>query len=269
MVNMGRYLLTVALIFFSAPLVADQDLRCLIEADDTIELSTPVAGIIKDVMVDRGDVVQAGQVIARLDTTFEEISLRLAEARAESDATVQARAARLAFLEAQAERTAALAERNAVSDTVADEARQEAEIARQELIDAEQNRAFAVIEAEQAAAMLDQKILRTPVSGVVTERLLSPGEYQAGETQIATIAKIDVLRIEAFAPLSLYADLSLGQSVTILPEDPIGGSYDAEITVIDRVFDAASGTFGIRMEMANPDLSLPAGLRCIVRFGSS
>lgn len=257
------------MILFASPVMAETSLRCLIEADDMIELSTPVAGIISEVMVDRGDVVEAGQVIARLDTTFEELSLRLAEARAEADATVRARAARLAFLEAQAERTATLAERNAVSDTVADEATQEAEVARQELIEAEENRAFAKIEAEQARALLEQKILRTPVSGVVTERLLSPGEYQAGETQIATIAKIDVLRIEAFAPLTLYADLSVGQAVTILPEAPIGGSYEARITVIDSVFDAATGTFGIRMEMPNPELALPAGLRCLVEFGAS
>jgi hypothetical protein len=38
------------------------------------------------------------------------------------------------------------------------------------------------------------------------------------------------------------------------------------VTVVDRVFDAASSTFGVRLELPNPDYSLPAGLRCRIRF---
>jgi hypothetical protein len=38
------------------------------------------------------------------------------------------------------------------------------------------------------------------------------------------------------------------------------------VTVVDRVVDAASSTFGVRLELANPDYRLPAGLKCRVRF---
>jgi membrane fusion protein, multidrug efflux system len=38
------------------------------------------------------------------------------------------------------------------------------------------------------------------------------------------------------------------------------------VKVVDHVIDAASGTFGIRLELKNPDYSLPAGLKCKVRF---
>ena len=40
------------------------------------------------------------------------------------------------------------------------------------------------------------------------------------------------------------------------------GRYTATVKVIDRVMDAASGTFGVRMELPNPGLKLPAGIRC-------
>ena len=40
----------------------------------------------------------------------------------------------------------------------------------------------------------------------------------------------------------------------------------ARVTVVDRVVDAASGTFGVRLELPNPDYRLPAGLKCKVRF---
>ena len=52
----------------------------------------------------------------------------------------------------------------------------------------------------------------------------------------------------------------------VSPEDPIGGKYAAVVTVVDQVFDAASGTIGIRLDLPNPGYALPAGLKCKVRF---
>ena len=39
-----------------------------------------------------------------------------------------------------------------------------------------------------------------------------------------------------------------------------------DVIVVDRVFDAASGTFRVRADLPNPDLALPGGLRCQVQF---
>jgi hypothetical protein len=47
-----------------------------------------------------------------------------------------------------------------------------------------------------------------------------------------------------------------------MPNEPIEGTYQGTVTVIDRVFDAASSTFGLRVELQNPDGLLPAGHRC-------
>ena len=40
----------------------------------------------------------------------------------------------------------------------------------------------------------------------------------------------------------------------------------AKVIVVDRIFDAASGTTGVRLQLANPDGLIPAGQRCVVRF---
>ena len=52
----------------------------------------------------------------------------------------------------------------------------------------------------------------------------------------------------------------------MVPEEPIGGTYEARVEVIDRLFDAASGTFGVHLSLSNDSYQLPAGLRCRVRF---
>ena len=68
---------------------------------------------------------------------------------------------------------------------------------------------------------------------------------------------------------SLKVKLSVGSVAHVKPEAPVPGEYAAKVTVVDRVVDAASGTFGVRRELSNHDLKLPAGLKCNVRFGKS
>jgi multidrug efflux pump subunit AcrA (membrane-fusion protein) len=55
-------------------------------------------------------------------------------------------------------------------------------------------------------------------------------------------------------------------TVPVRPEVPVGGTYPARVTVVDRVVDAASGTFGVRLQLPNPGYRLPAGLKCKTRF---
>jgi multidrug efflux pump subunit AcrA (membrane-fusion protein) len=57
-----------------------------------------------------------------------------------------------------------------------------------------------------------------------------------------------------------------GNTAEVLPESPVGGVHPAKVTVVDRVVDAASGTFGVRLEVPNPNYRLPAGLKCKARF---
>jgi multidrug efflux pump subunit AcrA (membrane-fusion protein) len=100
----------------------------------------------------------------------------------------------------------------------------------------------------------------------VTEVLLHPGEYRNDQSPILTLAQVDPLRVEVFVPTRFYNQIRNESSAVIEPEAPIGGTYAATVTVVDRVLDAASGTFGVRLKMPNPEHLLPAGLRCKIRF---
>jgi hypothetical protein len=60
---------------------------------------------------------------------------------------------------------------------------------------------------------------------------------------------------------------SSGIDIGLAGAPPVGGVYKAVVTVVDQVFDAASGTIGVRLELPNPDYAIPAGLKCQVRFG--
>lgn len=264
--SLSRPAMLVALLTPAAGAQGLAPINCLIEPQEVVRLSTPVAGTVAAVLVERGDVVQEGDVIARLDSAVEAISLALATTRAGNRTRIQSLTARHEFLTAQAERMERLAASNAISTTVATEARLEAQVAREELAEAEIALELAGLERQQAQMLLEQKTLTTPINGVVVERLLAPGEFRDAQTHFMSIARLDVLRVEAFAPIAYYDRIAIGDTVTIHTEEPIGGAYPATVTIVDRVFDAATATFGLRMSLPNTDLALPAGLRCQVTF---
>ena len=59
------------------------------------------------------------------------------------------------------------------------------------------------------------------------------------------------------------------RSFDVLPESPINGRFAATVIVVDHVLDAASGTFGVRLELPNPGYKIPAGVNCKIRFLSA
>ena len=67
-------------------------------------------------------------------------------------------------------------------------------------------------------------------------------------------------------PVALYGQIELGAEGEVRPEPPFDQPYTAKVVIVDRVVDAASGTFGLRLELPNPKGELPAGLKCTVRF---
>jgi len=83
---------------------------------------------------------------------------------------------------------------------------------------------------------------------------------------VMTIAMLDPLKIETFVPISRYREIDIGTLANIDMAAPIDEVRRAAVVVVDRVFDAASGTFGVRLEMPNPDYRLPGGFRCKLTF---
>ena len=130
------------------------------------------------------------------------------------------------------------------------------------------NRRLADLELQRTSAEVALRTIKSPVNGVVVERFMHPGEFPKQE-KILKIAQIDPLRVEVYAPVAMLGKITVGSSAYVKPEAPVPGEYAAKVTVVDRVVDAASGTFGVRLELPNHDLKLPAGLKCSVRFGKN
>jgi len=242
------------------------EFECVIEPQQVVKLASPVVGVIARLDVDRGDVVREGQIVGKLEDGVEAARLALARARESNEHVVRSAEARLRFLRSKHGRVNELYGKNISTLAALEEAEAEANVADQQLKEAILNREFARLEVQHAEEVLNQRTLRSPVDGVVVERLLVPGEYRNEQTPVLTLAQIDPLRVEVFVPTAYYGKIRTGGGAVVRPEEPIGGAYDATITVVDQVLDAASNTFGVRLALPNPELRLPAGIRCKVLF---
>ncbi|MBL8698306.1 MAG: efflux RND transporter periplasmic adaptor subunit [Alphaproteobacteria bacterium] len=250
----------------AAQLAPPEPLNCVIEPRTLARVGSPDQGIIAEIKVERGDVVAAGQVLAVLDARIEQLTANLTGLQAGTDVEVRANRARAAYQRIAAQRARELNERKVMSDKNRDEALVEAEIAKLDVEAAETRQAVATAEYELAKARLDRRTIRSPIDGVVTEIRMAPGEFVHEQAPLLTVARIDELHVEVFVPIQNYGAIRLGQRATVQPVEPVGGRYPASVVAVDKVFDAASGTFGVRLRMTNPDLALPAGIRCKVGF---
>lgn len=269
--NSARFPLAALLIALGLPVAAQPALRegefdCLMDAAQRVKLGASVTGLIREVYAARGDVVRRGEVVAQLAAEVEEANLALARVRATNDAPVASAEQRADYARRRAGRLERLRSSNAVSEREYDEAATEARVAALTLRDAQMNLEAARAELLRAEEQVAQRRILSPVDGVVVERHLSGGEYLHEQAQLLTLAQIDPIHVEVYLPVAFFGQVRAGDHATVIPEAPVGGLHAARVSVVDRVMDAASGTFGVRLLLPNPDLVLPAGLRCRVRF---
>ncbi len=241
-------------------------LNCRIEPSVTVEMSSAVEGVISEVLVDKNDVVKKGDVLARLDAGLESATAELRRVQSELTSDVQAQQLAVEFSQRALTRVKDLYDKKAASFSELDKHKTEHAIAQQQLQQALDRKRQAELEYKRSLADLQRRTLVSPIDGVVVERMKEPGEHIDFEP-VLKLAQLDPLRVEVFAPASLYGKVKPGIKASVIPE--LGGdsrAYTAEVILVDQVIDGPSNTFGIRLSFANPGNRLPSGLKCRVTF---
>jgi RND family efflux transporter MFP subunit len=242
---------------------------CLIEPRQVLELRAPLEGLIERVNVDRGDYVRKGQDLVVLDTRVDQVQASMAGHRAQMDGAMRSWESRGELSSKKSSRMDRLHGENYISAQMRDEAAAEKRIAEAELRDAVDSRKLSALEHKRQLEIIRLKTIRSPVNGVVVERFFNPGEFAeagVGRKPLLKIAEIDVLHVEVLLPAAAYGKVKLGSEIQVSPEIPAGTSVRAKVKVIDRVLDAASHTFGVRLELPNPDRKIVGGIRCRASF---
>ena len=236
-------LISFAFLACTATLAAAQSpggMSCVVEPHLVTQVGSPVDGVIERVLVDRGDFVTSGQVVAKLRSGVEEAEIAVKQAKVEAGRR-------------KVERIDEMFKKQLISEQEKDE------------IETEYRVNLAELKRETENVRL--RTIVSPVNGVVMERYLVAGELiRADKSKIVKLAQIDPLNVEVVAPATMLGRVKRGVNAQVSLEPLVKGAYTARVVVVDPVVDAASGTFGIRLEMRNPGNRIPAGIRCKVTF---
>lgn len=201
-----------------------------IEAEE-VHVATKYAGRVAEVLVNEGDMVAAGQVLARMDTAelrAELAALRASVAQAEENvaearALIIERQSTLKFAEQELQRAETLVSRGHISQQQADQRRNERDVAKAALEAAQARLASAqrAVEAAEAQAarietQLAESTLVAPRAGRVQYRLAEPGEVLASGGRVVTLLDLTDVYMTIFLPTADIGRLLIGNEARII-----------------------------------------------------
>ena len=236
---------------------------CLIQPSAVTELAAGAAGILSNVMVERGSRVERGQLLAVLDRDIERAMLDAASARARARATVDAAQATRDMARQKLERMRTLNQLSYGARLELEMADGEYKVATHRLQQAREAATIAERDQKVALHQLAQREIRSPIDGVVADRLLEPGERVDGRA-VFRLMNLDELRVELVLPAERFGGLTPGMTVMVEPAVGPSGPVHAKVVQVDPFIDAASATFRARLALQYPDQKVPAGARCRV-----
>lgn len=207
---------------------------------DDAKLAAEVEGRLVQV-AEIGTQVQKGAVVARLDDTL------MREELAEHEASVRREQARLAYYTQEVERLRPLVDRKIVTPSNLDQAVSNRDASRGELA-AEQSRVM------RAKEQLQRTLLRAPFAGVVTERILQPGEWAESGGAIVRLVNTGALEVQARVPGDALGFIRQGSELNLMASPE---RVTAKVRTIVPVGDDRSRLYELRLTLS--DAKWPAG----------
>lgn len=253
-------------------------------ADEQAEVGAESGGRVVATPVERGTRVTRGAVLVRVSPAEASAQLQEAEANAAQiearlglkpgdtfdpkivPEVLNARAA-LDFAEAEFGRIRSLLDQKVVSQSEFDQRRTQVEAARQQYLvavnAAEQSyRSFQAARARVALArksMADTSVT-APFAGIVAERLVSVGDYVTRATPVATIVRIDPIRVELTVPEQAISLVKEGQPVKLTVDAYANEVFEAKVRFVSPSLRADQRALTVEAIAANPDGRLKPGL---------
>jgi len=232
-----------------------------------VDIDTKFAGTIGAILVDEGDAIHKGQVLARMDTRDVEVARREAEAKAQ-EAQEQQAAARAALEQVRSvmvlcqqrlQRSLALVQPGYESREVLDERRQAwiAAAAGYQHAEAELNAATAALEVAKDEVIkinldISESILVAPVDGRIQYRLANQGEVLSTGAKVFTMLDIKDVYMDVFLPMSEAARVAPHSDARIVLDAWPGRAFPARVLFIDTWTGFASkSAAGSRSEQDN------------------
>ena len=209
-----------------------------LKAVNSAIIKARVPGELQGLTVREGDLVKAGQVVARVDAT--EYASRLRQAQEQADSA----RAQIDIAQRQFDNNRALVQQGFISKTALD-------TSGSNLVAAQANHKAAIASVDVARKSVDDTVLRSPITGIVSQRMAQPGERIGVDARVLEVVDLSRIELEAAISAADSVDVSVGQEAQLQIEGA-SQSVTAKVVRINPSAQAGSRSVLVYLALANP-----------------
>lgn len=233
----------------------------------TVDVVSRVAGRVETVSVQLGDRVAKGQQIVKLEDR--ELRLQVSQAEANlkvNGANVTQRENDLSVAENTMTRVQAMFDQGLQSKQNLEDAQARLNSARSQLLGAESQRVQTQARIDELNVTLSNTTVMSPVDGFVSRRNLDPGAFAGANTVILAVVDISTVRLVANIVERDFKRVRRGIPARVEVDAFPGEQFTGQVSRVAPVFDPATRTASIEIEVPNPGYRLKPGMYARVRL---
>ena len=256
----GRDLVSVSHDAPHAMATADRLLHGVVRPQREVAIAPVIDGQLGTISVEEGQVVRAGDELARLDDRVARALVDAARAAAERTAPLEIAQSELAVADTMLKRLRSTTSMGATSTATYEEALARARKARAacDAATEEMLQAQRALELEQAR--YGQHIMRAPFDGIVVRISAESGQMLMTKDEVLLLVSLEALETEIHLPVSWYGRITRGDRLSFQPASPMAALVTGTVRTVEPMIDPATHTFRVRFDIHNTERRIPAGL---------
>ena len=258
-------LLTIALIALASrsTFAQSEDLAIegFIEPFRKIELSSDETGAISELLVEEGQMVEANQVVAKLDCRVQEIQLEIASKVANSTSQQRAAGNTLKKRREIAQRLQRLKSQGHASESEIIRSDMELSIAEANYSNSIEEAAVREVEMRRAQVQLDRRTIRAPFNGFIAKITSREGEFLSPlHPEVCTLIQVDKLLATFDVDSTTASEFQVGETFELQLNN--GSTVTAEVHSVGVEINPQSGTVEVKFVINNEDFEIRSGESC-------
>jgi RND family efflux transporter MFP subunit len=258
------WLPVILLAGFSTISSARADVRGFTSPYKEIAVSAPVTGVVTRMHVREGDTVVVGQPMAELNQDVYRVGLEIAQLAKELRGQREAAIAELRLRRQRLHNLQLLRTDHHASEEEVARAAAEVEMAEAQVLAVEESLQVKALEHQRAAAQLEERIIRSPIDGLIVQIQKEPGEYVSpANPGIVTVVQLSPLLATFSVPAAVAETLATGQQVD-LRIAPSPALVTATVEYASPIINAESDTVMVKVRIPNSNGNYRSGQKCVL-----
>lgn len=244
-----------------------------LQAERLVSVGSKVSGVIDELNTDFNEIVRAGQVLARVNTDLLETQVKIQEANiARQEVELESQRVQLADLEANLTRTRELRAKQLVTQQALEAAELQVKSRQAQIKSAEQGMIQSRVNLDQAKLNVTEATIRSPIDGVVVNRVVDRGQTVVGSqsaTKFFDIAtELTTLKLEGGVDEAEIGKVRTGMRVVFTVDAYPNQDFYGEITMvrINPTVQSNVVTYTTVAKVQNNDLRLKPGMTASMRI---